>query len=78
MVSHFYETPNLNFFPGKDIIYVVPSKEKFFIILLSICNSGLRMLMFQDADRMTSDVVNQTQTIAGIRRADGSAPWCVR
>ena len=27
---------------------------------------------------MTSDVANQTQTISGIRRADESAPWCVR
>ena len=52
-------------------------------MLLSICDGGLRLLMFQDADRMvnrkmTSDVVNRTQTLAGIRRADGSAPWCAR
>ena len=48
-----------------------------------ICDVGLRMLMFQDADRMvnrtmTSDVVNRTHTIAGIRRVDGSARWCAR
>ena len=32
MVSHFDETPNLNFFPGWDI-YVVPSKgEKYYYL----------------------------------------------